>query len=145
MTIHRPVVVRTLALGLLLGVAFLAGARWTPRAVAQGTSTSAPAGGRGGGGGTADGDRTMVAVTGTSSTGAAVLYLVDTHRKRLCVYQSNGKNIELVAARNLEYDFKIEAYRDTSDEEVQVPTLRAKWQRAQGAGPDGGARPDGGK
>jgi hypothetical protein len=130
-----------LLLSALLGGAFLLGSLMTPPAAAQGT-TSTPAGGRGGGGGTADGDRNMVAVTGTASSGAAVLYLVDTHAKRLCIYQSNGKNIELVAARNLEYDFKIEAYRDTSDEEVQVPNLRQQWQKSQGGA---GGKPDGGK
>jgi len=80
----------------------------------------------------------MIAVTGTSSSGAAVLYLVDTRQKRLAVYQANGKNIELVAARNIEYDLKLDSYRDSSDDEVQVGRLRANWIKAQGGKQDDG-------
>ena len=77
---------------------------------------------------------------GTTTTGSAVLYLVDTKLKRLAVYQANGKNIELVAARNIEYDLKLDAYRDDSPEEVQVRRLRTEWLKSQGgkAGNEGG-------
>ncbi len=126
---------RAAFLALLVVTAFLAGLQLAggPRALAEGES--APAGGRSAGGGTADGDRNMIAVTGTSSSGAAVLYLVDTKLKRLAVYQASGKNIELVAARNIEYDLKLDSYRDSSDDEVQVRKLRADWLKSQGGKP----------
>ncbi len=127
---------------LLVACAFLLGLRADrgSRVLAEGGDASSVGGARSAGGGTADGDRTMIAVTGTSSTGAAVLYLVDTKLKRLAVYQASGKNIELVAARNIEYDLKLDSYRDESPEEVQVRKLRADWLKSQGgkAGNEGG-------
>jgi hypothetical protein len=132
---------RTGCLALSILCAFLLGLQVAggSRALAEG-GVSIPQGGGGGGGGTADSDRNMVAVTGTTSTGAAVLYLVDTRLKRLAVYAATGKNIELVAARNLEYDLKLDSYHDASPDEVQVRRLRADWLKANGGriGPDDG-------
>jgi hypothetical protein len=130
---------RTGFLALLVLCAFLLGRRspGTDPALAEGESF--PAGGRSAGGGTADGDRNMIAVTGTSASGAAVLYLVDTRLKRLAVYQASGKNIELVAARNIEYDLKLDSYRDTSEDEVQVRKLRSDWLKGQ-PGKDAGGK-----
>ena len=125
---------------LSVACAFLLGRLGPAGALAEGGSTANVGGQRSAGGGTADGDRDMIAVTGTSASGAAVLYLVDTRLKRLAVYQASGKNIELVAARNIEYDMKLESYRDDSPEEVQVHRLRADWLKSQGAGKAG---PDG--
>jgi hypothetical protein len=122
-----------LAFSFLLGLTLAGGSP----ARAEGGGVSAPQGGGGGGGATADGDRNMIAVTGTSPTGSAVLYLVDTKQKRLVVYQGTGKNIELVAARNIEYDLKLDAYRDESPSEVQVPVLRERYLKAQGGGKAG--------
>jgi len=127
-------------LALLASTAFLLGllrAGGLP-ARAEGGGT-VPAGGGGGGGATADSDKNMIAVTGTSPTGAAVLYLVDTKSKRIAVYQASGKNIELVAARNIEFDLKLDAWHDSSPEEVQVRRLRADWakQNQGGGGGDG--------
>jgi hypothetical protein len=85
----------------------------------------------------------MIAVTGVSPTGAAVLYLVDSRSRRLAVYQWTGKNIELVAARNIEYDLTLlDSYHDASPDEVAVPRLRDVWKRRQG---DGKAGDGGGK
>jgi hypothetical protein len=136
---------RTAFLGLAVCTAFLAGLQLAggSRARAEGGSAPQPGGG-GGAAGTADGDRTMVAVTGTSPTGSAVLYLVDTKLKRLLVYQGTGKNVELVAARNIEYDLKLDSYHDSSPEDVQVKRLRAEWQ-AQKGGKAGDAPGDDGK
>jgi len=127
----------------LVTTAFLAGLQaggsgsaLAPPAQAEGSTVTV--GGRNAGGGTADSDKNMIAVTGTSSTGAAVLYLIETREKRLSVYHSSGKNIELVAARNIEFDLKIDAYRDSSDEEVQVRRLRSDWLKSHGAKPAGG-------
>ena len=123
---------------LAVACAFLLGRLGSGGAHAEGGETANVGGQRSAGGGTADGDREMIAVTGTSSSGAAVLYLVDTRLKRLAVYQASGKNIELVAARNIEYDMKLDSYRDESPEEVQVRRLRADWLKGQGAGKAGG-------
>ena len=129
-------------LALLASTAFLLGILQAGglAARAEGGGTTVPAGGGGGGGATADGNRDMIAVTGTSPTGAAVLYLVDTKGKRIAVYQASGKNIELVAARNIEYDLKLDAWHDSSPEEVQVRRLRADWQKQQQGGGGGDGR-----
>ncbi len=121
-----------------LAAVFLAGARWGEGTGAHAQSVPA---GKSAGGGTADSNGDMIAVTGASSSGAAILYLVDTRTRRVCVYQGTGKNIELVAARNIEFDMKLDMYRDTSDAEVQVPNLRAEWQKRAGANPGAGAPP----
>ncbi len=129
---------------LLVVGAFLAGSRCgdPDRALAQGIGESVPGGNRSAGGGTADSDGHMIAVTGTSPTGAAVLYLVDTRLKRLAVYQASGKNIELVAARNIEYDLKLDSYHDGSPEEVQVLRLRAEYRRQGGKPGDDAGKPE---
>ena len=132
---------------LLTVCAFLAGLHAggdSPARAEGGISVPQPAGGGGGGGATADGDRNMIAVTGTSATGAAVLYLVDTRVKRLAIYQASGKNVELVAARNIEYDLKLDSYHDGSPDEVQVRRMRAEWLKEQG-GKAGNVDKDGNK
>ncbi|MHC4924227.1 MAG: hypothetical protein ACYTG4_09140 [Planctomycetota bacterium] len=115
----------------LTACAFLAGLQLGGGSAARAQDVSVPAPGGGGGGATSDSNGDMIAVTGTSSSGAAVLYLVDTRKQKLLVYQGTGKNIEFIAARNIEFDLKIDAYRDISDDEVQVPVLRAQWIKAQ--------------
>jgi hypothetical protein len=128
-------------IALLASTAFLLGVLHSGGLPARAEGgTTVPAGGGGGGGATADGNRDMIAVTGTSPTGAAVLYLVDTKGKRIAVYQASGKNIELVAARNIEYDLKLDAWHDSSPEEVQVRRLRADWQKQQQGGGGGDGR-----
>ncbi len=128
---------RTGCLALAVACAFLLGlqAAGGSRARAEGGASAPQVGGGAGanGGATADGDRTMVAVTGTSPTGAAVLYLVDTKQKRLAIYQATGKNVELIAARNIEYDLKLDTYHDASPEDVQVRKLRAEWAKSEGS------------
>lgn len=139
---------RVATVGLIAACAFLAGKALGggDRALAEGGASAVQPPGGSAGGGTADGDRNMIAVTGTSPTGAAVLYLVDTRVKRLAVYQSSGKNIELVAARNIEYDLKLDSYHDASQEEVQVLRLREEWKRRSGGKPgDESGKNDGNK
>jgi hypothetical protein len=121
---------------LLVTCAWLLGDRHGAGTTAEAQSVPA---GKSAGGGTADSNNDMVAVTGTASTGAAVLYLVDTRQKRLCVYQASGKNIELVAARNIEFDLRLDGYRDETEAAFQVDRLRAAWLQSQGAKPGGGA------
>jgi len=79
-------------------------------------------------GGTADSDGRFVAVTGAVGSGTSVLWLVDTEKKRVCVYKSeNGKNIVWVASRNVAYDFKVEGYHDESS--LSAEELRRRWEQ----------------
>lgn len=72
-----------------------------------------------GGGATADSNQRMIAVTGTDVTGASVLYLVDTHKMRLAIYQANstGSNqgVRFVGARRIELDMELDGYNDKSE------------------------------
>ena len=66
-------------------------------------------------GGSTDSNNRMIAVTGTIGSGVSVLYVIDTQNGNLAVYQcKGGKSIALVAARNIEWDLKIEAFHDES-------------------------------
>jgi hypothetical protein len=69
---------------------------------------------------------------------------VDPRLRRLAVYQSSGKNIELIAARNIEYDLKLDSYHDGSAEEVQVRRLRADWLNVRTGNTDPAGGPDDG-
>jgi len=94
-----------LILALAVAAAFFAGGAFRPT----------PAMGQGYPGGTSDSNNRMVAVTGTIGSGVSVLWVIDTIDRRLAVYRCNGgKSIELVAARNIEWDFKINQFRDDS-------------------------------
>lgn len=127
---------RTGCLALGVACAFLLGlqAAGGSRARAEGGASIPQPGGGGGGGATADSDRNMIAVTGTSPTGSAVLYLVDTKQKRLAVYQATGKNVELIAARNIEYDLQLDTYHDASADDVEFTRLRAEWAKKMKGG-----------
>jgi hypothetical protein len=83
--------------------------------LAGGTRRDGDALGQGYPGGTADSNGAVVAVTGTIGSGVSVLYVIDTETRHLAVYQcKGGKSIELVAARNIEWDQKIEQFHDES-------------------------------
>jgi hypothetical protein len=57
----------------------------------------------------------MVAVTGLVGSGVSVLWVIDTESGQLAVYRSSGgKSIELVGARKIEWDFRIEEFHDES-------------------------------
>ena len=69
---------------------------------------------QGGGGG--DANRDLIAVTGTYGSSASVLYLIDTRTRHLAVYKTdNGRKLELVAARDVTWDLRLEAYNDQSE------------------------------
>lgn len=76
---------------------------------------------------TADSNHNMIAVTGIDLTGSSVLYLVDTEKKQLAVYQANGggeptQSLRLVGARRIDLDLQIEGFNDKSQysyEELQ--------------------------
>lgn len=108
-------------------------------------------------GGTADGNRRMIAVTGTIGSGVSVLWLVDSESRHLAVYQCRGgKSIELVAARNIEWDQKIEQFHDESlhspeklrreyySEPVKEPSKKDQGPGEQGKDPAPGKGKEGG-
>jgi hypothetical protein len=68
---------------------------------------------------TADSNNRMIAVTGVDVTGASVLYLVDTVKMRLAIYQagSTGSNqgVRLLGARRIELDLELDGFNDRSD------------------------------
>jgi hypothetical protein len=76
---------------------------------------------------TADSNKNMIAVTGIDLTGSSVLYLIDTEKKQLAVYQANGggeptQSLRLVGARRIDLDLQIEGFNDKSQysyEELQ--------------------------
>lgn len=62
----------------------------------------------------------MIAVTGSYGVGTSVLYLIDTKRRQLAVYEARGgtnsmRRIHLVGARNIELDLQLEGYNDESE------------------------------
>lgn len=72
------------------------------------------------GGGTADSNGQMIAVTGTDVTGASILYLVDTERRQMAVYQASGgsastQGIKLVGARRIALDLELDGFNDKSE------------------------------
>jgi hypothetical protein len=80
------------------------------------------------GSGTADSNGRMIAVTGEYGNGTTVLWLVDTEERRISAYRSrDGKSIEWIGARHVEWDFKVEGYHDESA--LSAEKLRREWER----------------
>lgn len=62
----------------------------------------------------------IVAVTGSYGVGTSVLYLIDTEKKQLAVYEARGggneqRRITLVGARRIDLDLQLEGYNDRSE------------------------------
>jgi hypothetical protein len=62
----------------------------------------------------------FLAVTGSYGIGTSVLYLVDTERRQLAVYEARGgagaqRRIVLVGARKIDLDLQLEGYNDQSE------------------------------
>ncbi len=92
-------------------------------------------------GGTADSNQRMIAVTGTIGSGVSVLWLIDTIDRQLAVYQCRGgKVIELVAARRIEWDLKIDQFHDESLYSPEY--LRQKYMEGSGTGGAGIRNPE---
>jgi hypothetical protein len=94
-----------------------------------------------------DANRRFIAATGSVGSGMSVLWLVDTETQRLLVYGTSnlGKSVELRAARKIEYDFRLNAYRD--DSQYAPEDLEELWRKKQGKsgkGPAGPAEKPGG-
>jgi hypothetical protein len=110
--------------------------------VALGSSLQQARSGSGGGG---DSARDLIAVSANYSTGAAALYVLDARTQHMAVYRvENGRALELIAARDISYDLKLESYGDQSVPGMLPASLRAKWDRwtkAGGRGAKGFATP----
>jgi hypothetical protein len=88
-------------------------------------NTNVTAQGSGGGG---DASRDLIAVTGTYGSSASVLYVIDTRTRHLAVYKTdNGRKLELVAARDIALDLKLELYNDQSEPGYSPRELRKGW------------------
>ncbi|MCY2960955.1 MAG: hypothetical protein NTY35_12395 [Planctomycetota bacterium] len=69
--------------------------------------------------GNADSNSQMIAVTGIDLTGSSILYLVDTQKKQLAIYQATGgtesmQGVKLVGARRIDLDLQLEGFNDRS-------------------------------
>ena len=69
---------------------------------------------------TADSNGHMIAVTGTDVTGTSLLYLVDTEKMRLVIYQANGgsestQGIRFIGARRIDLDLELDGFNDKSE------------------------------
>jgi hypothetical protein len=68
---------------------------------------------------TADSNGRMIAVTGVDVTGSSVLYLVDTVKMRLAIYQAtstgSSQGVRLVGARRIELDMELDGFNDRSE------------------------------
>jgi len=127
-----------LIVGLGLGCAFLLGsivARPSQPAWAQ------QAGGGGSyGSATVAGNGRFIAATGSVGSGMSVLWLIDTEARRLVVYGASamGKSVELRAARNIEWDLRLDEYNDDSQykaEDLQRLSQRQKDKNVHQDGP----------
>jgi len=70
------------------------------------------------GGGTSDSNNRSIALSASVGSGESVVYYFDTVAQRLCVYQylpGNRGGLRLLAARLIDFDLKLEAYRDLSE------------------------------
>ena len=134
-------------LTLGLATSFLAGAALFRAGPAE--AQQAPAGNYGGG--TVSLNNRFIAATGSVGSGMSVLWLVDTEGKRVIVYGTNnlGKDIEFRAARNVEWDLKLDYLNDDSQYQVEDIRRLAEKQKVPPAAPQkegaGGAQHEGGK
>jgi hypothetical protein len=87
-------------------------------------------------GGTVNSNNRFIAATGSVGSGMSVLWVVDTETKRVLVYGTNsmGKDIELRAARNIEWDTKLDYLNDDSQWKVEdLQALAEKRRQAAAA------------
>ncbi len=90
--------------------------------------------------GNADSNGTMIAVTGIDLTGSSILYLVDTEKKQLAIYQATGgtesmQGVKLVGARRIDLDLQLEGYNDRSQYPYEELEQRFARSRAEGGTP----------
>ncbi|MCB9833655.1 MAG: hypothetical protein H6807_14390 [Planctomycetes bacterium] len=92
-----------------------------------------------------DSNPDMIAVTGDYGNGTSILWVIDTKDRQLAAYRSiNGSSIELVGARKITWDLKLQGFRDRSPEGYSPAALEKQyldWEagRVRGSSPAGGA------
>ncbi|MEQ8763183.1 MAG: hypothetical protein RL885_04600 [Planctomycetota bacterium] len=85
----------------------------------------------------ADANRDLIAVTGQYGQGTSVLYVVDTKRRQLAVYEAKGgtqSKLSFVAARRIDLDLQLVGYNDESKDEVKYWALK-KYLESKDASP----------
>ena len=85
------------------------------------------------GNGTSDSNHRSIALSASVGSGQSVVYYFDTVAQRLCVYQyqPGGRGgLRLLAARMIDYDLKLESYRDLSEKTPRE--MREAYERAMG-------------
>ncbi len=104
--------------GLLAVCAFLAGALASARggSVARAeTSGHAPG---------------MIAVTGAVGSGVSALYVIDTEKKQLAVYNAmGGREVRFIAARRIKYDLELREFNDRTEPRASVLRLADAFRR----------------
>lgn len=103
------------------------------------------------GGGTSALNNRAIALAASIGSGESVVYYFDTELQRLLVYQYRGGDprsdrggLRLVAARHIDYDLKLEGYRDLSDrsrDDLKADYERLVKARGAGAGAEADALP----
>jgi hypothetical protein len=85
--------------------------------------------------GAVDSNNRFIAATGSVGSGMSVLWLVDSEGKRVLVYGTNnlGKSVEFRAARNIEWDLKVDSMYDDSQYSVEDMRRIAEKMRQGGA------------
>ncbi len=76
---------------------------------------------------TSDGNRDLIAVTGEYGQGTSVLYVIDSKRRQLAVYEAKGgtqSKLSLIAARRIDLDLQLVGYNDESGDEVKYWALK---------------------
>jgi hypothetical protein len=124
-SIHLCIAAACVAASFAAGAAlFSAG----PASAQQGSSSGA--------GGSVNSNNRFIAATGSVGSGMSVLWVVDTEAKRVLIYGTNsmGKDIELRAARNIEWDSKLEYLND--DSQWKVEDLQALAEKRRQAAAD---------
>jgi hypothetical protein len=98
------------------------------------------------GGNTSAFNNKAIALAGSIGGGESVVYYFDTEQQRLLVYQyqtgSRG-GLRLVAARHIDYDLRLEGYRDLSDRSREE--LKEDYEKMFGGaapGANGGGNPE---
>jgi hypothetical protein len=79
-------------------------------------------------GGTGPGEAgSITAVTGAKDNSSAVLWVIDSQKRKLAVYESNmGKEIKLIAVRDMSHDMRAIDYTNTSNKGPAVKEMK-KW------------------
>jgi hypothetical protein len=95
--------------------------------------------------GTSDSNNRSIALSASIGGGTSVVYYFDTVANRLCVYQYVGGSkpgLRLLAARSIEWDLKLNSYRDLSEKNPREMQAEYEQQMQQErARKDGGVLP----